>query len=157
MRFNPLKQGDDDRNILLNKFKTIDHSILFGTDSFWEGIDVAGEALRLVIIVKLPFKVPSDPLIQARSEAITEKGGDPFADYSLPQAIVKFKQGFGRLIRNKNDRGCVVCLDNRIVNKSYGKLFLNSLPNCQQLFTSTKDLSLEMKDFYRRTHFLTKK
>jgi ATP-dependent DNA helicase DinG len=154
-RFHPLKQGDDHRHVLLNKFKNTNYSVLFGTDSFWEGVDVAGEALRCVILVKLPFKVPSDPLIQARSEAISAKGGDPFMDYSLPQAIVKFKQGFGRLIRNRSDRGCIVCLDTRLISKSYGKLFLNSLPNCQQVFTSDKDLQQQIKDFYRKTHFLT--
>ncbi|MEI8365516.1 MAG: helicase C-terminal domain-containing protein [Parachlamydiaceae bacterium] len=156
-RFNPLKQGDDDRHTLLNKFKTINHSVLFGTDSFWEGIDVAGDALRCVIIAKLPFKVPTDPLIQGRSEAISARGGDPFTEYSLPQAIVKFKQGFGRLIRNKTDRGCVVCLDNRIIKKQYGKLFLESLPACQHLFLPGKDLPQQLKDFYRRTYFMTKK
>lgn len=155
-RYHPLKQGDDDRQTLLNKFKNTDYSVLFGTDSFWEGVDVAGEALRCVIIVKLPFKVPSDPLIQARSEAISAKGGDPFMDYSLPQAIVKFKQGFGRLIRNRRDRGCIICLDTRLLTKRYGKLFLSSIPECQQVFAAGNDLQTHMKDFYRRTHFLTK-
>jgi len=155
-RFHALKQGDDDRQVLLHKFRTTNYSVLFGTDSFWEGVDVAGEALRCVIIVKLPFKVPSDPLIQARSEAILARGGDPFMDYSLPQAIVKFKQGFGRLIRNRKDRGCIVCLDNRLISKRYGKLFLSSLPKCQQLFASSHDMQEQIKDFYRKTHFLTK-
>lgn len=155
-RYNALKQGDDDRQILLNKFKNTNYSVLFGTDSFWEGVDVAGDALRCVIIVKLPFKVPSDPLIQARSEAITARGGDAFMDYSLPQAIVKFKQGFGRLIRNQRDRGCIICLDTRLLSKRYGKLFLSSLPNCQQTFAPTLELQKQLKDFYRKTHFLTK-
>lgn len=154
-RMHPLKQGDDDRQLLLNKFKSTEHSVLFGTDSFWEGVDVAGEALRCVIIVKLPFKVPSEPIIQARSEAILTKGGDPFMDYSLPQAIVKFKQGFGRLIRNRRDRGCIVCLDNRIVTKNYGQQFLKSLPPCCQVFAGGESMQLQIKDFYRRTHFLT--
>lgn len=156
-RFHPLKQGDSDRIFLLNKFKTTDRSVLFGTDSFWEGVDVAGEALRCVILVKLPFKVPSEPIIQARSEAIVARGGDPFMEYSLPQAIVKFKQGFGRLIRNRNDRGCIVCLDNRITTKRYGKLFLNSLPECEQVFAPSKDVQERMTAFYRKTHFLTKR
>lgn len=155
-RFHALKQGDFDRQVLLNKFKSTNYSVLFGTDSFWEGVDVAGEALRCVIIVKLPFKVPSDPLIQARSEAIAVKGGDPFMDYSLPQAIVKFKQGFGRLIRNRKDRGCIVCLDNRILTKRYGKLFLSSLPNCQQVFAVDKVMHEQIREFYRKTHFMTK-
>lgn len=155
-RFNPLKQGDDDRQTLLNKFKNTNYSVLFGTDSFWEGVDVAGEALRCVIIVKLPFKVPSDPLIQARSEIISAKGGDPFMDYSLPQAIVKFKQGFGRLIRNRRDRGCIVCLDTRLITKHYGKLFLSSVPDCQSVFAKGSEFQAKMNDFYRKTHFLTK-
>lgn len=152
--YNLLKQGDDDRQVLLNKFKSTDRSVLFGTDSFWEGVDVAGEALRCVIIVKLPFKVPTEPLIQARSEAIAARGGDPFMEYSLPQAIVKFKQGFGRLIRKRSDRGCIVCLDNRITTKRYGKLFLSSLPQCQQAFVPGAALQNHMNDFYRRTNFL---
>jgi len=155
-QYHPLKHGDDERQILLNKFKKVDRSVLFGTDSFWEGVDVSGEALRCVIIVKLPFKVPSEPIIQARSESIMAKGGNPFMEYSLPQAIVKFKQGFGRLIRNKKDRGCIVCLDNRIANKSYGKLFLSSLPECEQAFVSGDELQQRMSDFYRRTYFLVK-
>lgn len=156
LRYHPMKQGDADRQHLLKTFKTTDHSVLFGTDSFWEGVDVAGDALRCVIIVKLPFKVPSDPLIQARSESISARGGDPFMDYSLPQAIVKFKQGFGRLIRNRRDRGCIVCLDNRLMTKQYGKLFLSSLPDCQRTFVSGNALQEQMTEFYRKTHFLTK-
>lgn len=155
-RLHPMKQGDDERQALLNKFKSTNYSVLFGTDSFWEGVDVAGDALRCVIIVKLPFRVPSDPLIQARSEAIAAEGGDPFMEYSLPQAIVKFKQGFGRLIRNRTDRGCIICLDNRIHTKRYGRQFLDSLPKCRQFIVPNEKLQLEIKEFYRRTHFLVK-
>ena len=153
-RFNALKQGDDERQALLNRFKNTERSVLFGTDSFWEGIDVVGDALRCVIIVKLPFKVPSDPLIQARSEAILSNGGDPFMHYSLPQAIVKFKQGFGRLIRNRRDRGCIVVLDHRIITKRYGKLFLNSLPICQQISAPSSVIQEKMSEFYRKTNYL---
>lgn len=155
MRFIPMKQGDADRQFLLTQFKANEHSILFATDSFWEGVDVAGDALRCVIIVKLPFKVPSDPLIQARSESIIARGGDPFRDYSLPQAIVKFKQGFGRLIRNRHDRGCIVCLDNRLTTKQYGQQFLSSLPDCKRTFVTGNALQEQMTEFYRKTHFLT--
>ena len=123
-RYIALKQGDDNRQSLLNKFKSKERSVLFGTDSFWEGVDVVGDALRCVIIVKLPFQVPSEPIIQARTEAITAKRGNPFLEYSVPNAIVKFKQGFGRSRRNKQDRGCIVCLDKRLIDKSYGRLFL---------------------------------
>lgn len=154
-RYNLLKQGDDNRQTLLHKFKTTERAVLFGTDSFWEGVDVSGEALRCVIIVKLPFKVPTEPITQARTEAITENGGDAFFDYSLPNAIVKFKQGFGRLIRNKRDRGCIICLDSRILTKRYGKQFLDSLPPCQQLHIPQNQLTASMKNFYKKTHYLT--
>ena len=156
-RFHVFKQGDDNRQALLNKFRTTEYSVLFGTDSFWEGVDVVGDALRCVIIVKLPFKVPSEPLIQARCERITARGGNPFMDYTVPQAIVKFKQGFGRLIRNQRDRGCVVCLDSRLLTKGYGKAFINSLPKCQQLIDKGADLQAAMQEFYRKTYYLTKK
>lgn len=156
-RYPIFKQGDDNRQTLLNKFKTTDRAVLFGTDSFWEGVDVAGDALRCVIIVKLPFKVPSEPIIQARTEAIVERGGDPFFEYAVPHAIVKFKQGFGRLIRNQWDRGCIVCLDTRLVTKGYGKLFLNSLPACEKAFTNAEPLWAKMTDFYRKTYHFVKK
>lgn len=157
-KYTVFKQGDSNRQDLLQNFKNTDFSVLFGTDSFWEGVDVAGDALRCVVIVKLPFKVPTEPIIQARTEAITAKGGDPFSDYTLPNAIVKFKQGFGRLIRNKWDRGCIVCLDTRIVTKSYGQTFINSLPNCEKIFAKGETLYPKMVDFYRKTyHFVKKK
>lgn len=147
-RFCVLKQGEMTRKALLEKFKATNASILFGTDSFWQGVDVAGDALRCVILVKLPFKVPTEPLMQARTEAIISAGGDPFYDYSVPNAIVKFKQGFGRLIRNKNDRGCILCLDPRIATKPYGKLFLNSLPSCRQILSASEAVHKQMADFY---------
>ncbi len=156
-RYFPLKQGDLSRDQLLTTFRTKDRSILFGTDSFWEGVDVVGEALRLVIIVRLPFQVPSEPIVQARTEAITEQGGNPFFDYSVPNAIVKFKQGFGRLIRNKNDRGCILCLDSRLQTKSYGRLFLNSLPPSKQVFAEEKTLYAQMEEFYKTTYRLAHK
>lgn len=148
-KFFLLCQGEESRSHLIERFKKRDRSILFGTDSFWEGVDVVGDALRCVIIVKLPFKVPSDPLFQARCESITQKGGSPFFEYSLPHAVVKFKQGFGRLVRNKNDRGCIVCLDQRLVTKGYGKLFLKSLPQCNHLFEPVSSLKEKMKAFYK--------
>jgi ATP-dependent DNA helicase DinG len=155
-RFHLFKQGDANRQTLLNQFKNKEYSILFGTSSFWEGVDVPGDALRCVVIVKLPFKVPSEPLIQARTELIVAEGGDPFYDYSVPLAIVKFKQGFGRLIRNKKDRGCIVCLDSRLITKNYGRLFLNSLPQCQELFAPSNELLEPMKEFYKKTYHMTK-
>jgi ATP-dependent DNA helicase DinG len=155
-RYFPLKQGDESRGALLKRFIQQDRSILFGTDSFWEGVDVAGEALRLVIIAKLPFKVPTEPMIQARSEAIALKGGDPFTELLLPHAAIKFKQGFGRLIRNKKDRGCILCLDNRIISKPYGKYFLKTLPVCPLEVVPSDQLKQKMIDFYKRTFAITK-
>lgn len=150
-RFPLFCQGDRDRKTLLEQFRNTDRAVLFGTDSFWEGVDVAGDALRLVILTKLPFKVPSEPIIEARTEAITAQGGNPFMDYIVPMAIVKFKQGFGRLIRHKKDRGCILCLDPRILSKSYGKLFLNSLPSCKKVAAPLDVVCKEMRKFYART------
>ncbi len=118
------------RNILIEKFKDNINSVLFGLDSFWLGVDVPGESLSNLIITKLPFTVPDHPLIQARMEYIDSKGGNSFMDYSLPEAILKFKQGAGRLIRTKTDEGIIAILDNRILTKYYGKYFLNSLEEC---------------------------
>lgn len=154
-RYHLLKQGDDNRQALLEKFKSTQRAVLFGTDSFWEGVDVSGDALRCVVIVKLPFKVPTEPITQARTEALSAKGVDPFFEYALPNAIVKFKQGFGRLIRNKRDRGCIVCLDSRLLTKRYGKQFLSSLPSCQQLSIPCAQLAEQMRAFYKKTHYLT--
>lgn len=143
-----LKQGDLSRHRLLEEFRKNQNGILLGTDSFWEGVDVAGKALRLVIIVKLPFPVPTEPLLEARSELLRADGRDPFTEDSLPQAVMKFKQGFGRLMRRKEDRGCVLCLDQRLFNRSYGKIFVRSLPSCIVSFDHKDAIFEEMRAFY---------
>ena len=129
-----LKQGDDDRFRLLSSFKDDTASVLFATDSFWEGIDVPGDSLSQVVIVKLPFGVPSDPVFAARSEQIQQRGGSPFMELSVPEAVIKFRQGFGRLIRRGDDRGAVVVLDRRIMEKQYGRIFLSSIPACRRVY-----------------------
>jgi ATP-dependent DNA helicase DinG len=116
---------------LLSDFKKNHNSVLFGVDSFWMGVDVPGESLRSVIITKLPFDVPDHPITEAKIESIEKRGGNPFTEFSLPGAILKLKQGVGRLIRNKTDEGIIVILDSRVLTKTYGRYFINSLPECE--------------------------
>jgi len=126
-----LLQGEGiPRSLMLNKFREEVNSVIFGTDSFWQGVDVRGESLSNVIITKIPFSVPDRPMIEARLEEIAARGRNPFWEYSVPEAIIKFKQGFGRLIRTGEDKGIVVVLDSRILSKRYGRLFIKSLPQC---------------------------
>ena len=139
--FTLMVQGiDGQRHQLLEEFKRDVHSVLFGLDSFWMGVDVPGEALEHVIITRLPFAFPNHPLIEARLEGIAARGGNAFMEYTLPEAILKFKQGAGRLIRTREDKGIVTILDARIVKKSYGRAFISSLPRCPvEIMTSEGD------------------
>jgi len=139
-----IKQNDFPRHEMIEIFKNSKNPILFGTDSFWEGVDVQGEQLKSVIITKLPFKVPNDPVTEAIIENIRKNGQNPFNDYQVPQAVIKFKQGVGRLIRSKTDSGNIIILDNRIIKKMYGKKFLTALPR-NKVIESKKGILKIMK------------
>ncbi|APW62480.1 ATP-dependent DNA helicase [Paludisphaera borealis] len=130
------------RSKMVEAFKADVDSVIFGADSFWQGVDVPGESLSNVIIVRLPFSVPSHPLLEARLEEIRRRGGNPFVEYQIPEAVIKLKQGFGRLIRTRTDQGIVAILDPRVLTKPYGKTFLNSLPECPRI--------VDQHDFSRR-------
>lgn len=149
--FELMRQGEagGSRHALLSRFRKSSHGVLFGTDSFWEGVDVQGDALRLVVIARLPFQVPTEPIQQARSEQIKADGGDPFREMSIPQAVLKLRQGFGRLIRSRNDRGAVLILDSRMVTKNYGPRFRKSLPLECQTMAPLEDVLKKMELFYR--------
>lgn len=145
-----LRQGQENRHRLLKRFADEESSVLFGTDSFWEGVDVPGRSLEQVIIVRLPFRVPTEPVLEARAQAIDEGGGDAFMDYTVPQAVIRFKQGFGRLIRHRHDRGVVLILDTRVLKRGYGGMFLRSLPATATARGNRDAVLSEMAEFFRR-------
>jgi ATP-dependent DNA helicase DinG len=142
-----LLQGSAPKTALIEQFRSTPNAVLFATSSFWQGVDVQGEQLSCVIIDKIPFAVPSDPIVQARGRAIDEAGGNSFFDYSVPAAVITLKQGFGRLIRSLSDRGLLVLLDSRILKKQYGKVFVQSLP----AYTRTTDLR-KVEEFFGCSH-----
>ena len=143
MDFPVLKQGDAPKSALLEEFRLTPHAVLFGTSSFWQGVDVQGEQLSCVIIDRLPFAVPSDPVVAARVKAIDAGGGNAFFEYQVPSAVITLKQGFGRLIRSLHDRGLLALLDNRILKKQYGRVFVESLPP----YSKTTDLR-KVEEFF---------
>jgi ATP-dependent DNA helicase DinG len=147
-----LGQGKDgSRQHITERFKENRSSILLGTDSFWEGVDLPGDSLEILGIVRLPFAVPSEPLVEAQMEELQKQGKDPFIHYSVPEAILKFRQGFGRLIRNATDRGVVIVLDNRVSTSRYGKAFLESLPAPSKTFTSRDTMISTIRDWFAAT------
>jgi len=147
-RLRCLRQGQENRHQLLKRFAEDESSILFGTDSFWEGVDVPGRSLEQVIIARLPFRVPTEPVLEARAQAIEQRGGDSFMEYTVPQAVIRFKQGFGRLIRHRNDRGVVMILDTRVVKRGYGRMFLRSLPPARVVRGSSDEVFTEVGRFF---------
>ena len=149
-RWPVLVQGEAPRDQLLRRFRDAGNAILFGTDSFWEGVDVPGRALRALVLAKLPFKVPSEPLTAARLERLAEAGEDGFAGYLVPHAALKLKQGFGRLIRTTTDVGVVVLLDHRIVTKRYGELLIESLPPADRVIGPWAHVRTKVEDFFAR-------
>jgi ATP-dependent DNA helicase DinG len=143
IEFPMLLQGSAPKNALLEEFRLTPNCVLFATSSFWQGVDVQGEQLSCVIIDRLPFAVPNDPVVAARIKAINESGGNAFFDYQVPSAVIALKQGFGRLIRSLHDRGLLCLLDNRILKKQYGRVFLDSLPK----YSRTTDIR-EVERFF---------
>ena len=141
-----LLQGEKPADLLLAEFRRTPHAVLLGVQSFWQGIDVQGDALSCVLVEKLPFSVPTDPLLEARLEQIRREGGNPFLEYQVPEAILQLKQGLGRLIRSRSDHGVLALFDRRILTRPYGRHFRENLPPCR----ITQDLE-EVRRFFLRT------
>jgi ATP-dependent DNA helicase DinG len=142
-----MRQGEEERHRLLNAFRENTDSVLFATDSFWEGIDAPGKSLEVVVLTRLPFRVPTDPVMEARTEAIEQRGGNAFWELALPDAIIRLRQGFGRLMRRQDDYGAVLILDPRIVRKAYGRYFLESLPKTRTVISSLQGVLNAFEDF----------
>jgi ATP-dependent DNA helicase DinG len=143
-----LVHGEDGRDALLRRFRESGRAVLLGTASFWEGVDVSGRALRGMVLAKLPFRVPTEPLTAAHCEAIEERGGDAFREFMLPHAGLRLKQGFGRLIRTGTDHGAVVLCDPRVVSKGYGRALLSTLPPARRVFGVWASIRREIDAFY---------
>jgi ATP-dependent DNA helicase DinG len=145
-----LVHGEDQRDTLLRRFRGDGRALLLGTSSFWEGVDVPGDALRALVLARLPFRVPTEPLVAAQTEAIEARGGDAFRDYMLPHAALRLKQGFGRLIRSHEDRGVVVLCDSRAVSKSYGEELLDALPPARRVVGRWSEIRADVAQMFRR-------
>ena len=143
-----LVHGEESRDLLLTRFRESGRAVLLGTSSYWEGVDVAGHALRGLLIAKLPFRVPTEPLTAAHCEAIAEHGGDPFAEYMVPHAALRLKQGFGRLIRSSTDRGAIVIGDSRVATKAYGATLLRALPPARRIQVNWENTARQLREFY---------
>ena len=143
-----LVHGEESRDALLARFRESERAVLLGTSSYWEGVDVAGHALRGLLIAKLPFRVPTEPLTAAHCESIAERGGDPFAEYMVPHAALRLKQGFGRLIRSKTDRGAIVIADPRVVTKRYGEALMRALPPARRILVNWDEVAKQLRGFY---------
>ena len=137
----------DDRARLLDRFIKERHSVLLATDSFWEGVDAPGDTLRLLVITRLPFKVPTHPVLVARYRAVEALGGNPFLSLTLPETAMRLRQGVGRLIRNQSDRGGVIILDSRMITKWYGKTLIRSMPTSQVFVSSSERVIESLEDF----------
>jgi ATP-dependent DNA helicase DinG len=142
-----MRQGEAPRSVLLERFRADPDSVLFATDSFWEGVDVVGSSLRLVVLARLPFPVPTDPVNEARSEVLAQQGRDPFLEDSVPRAVIRMRQGIGRLIRHREDRGYALICDGRIVRRSYGRIFLDSLGEVSARRMQSDDLKRDIERF----------
>ena len=143
-----LVHGDESRDVLLERFRQSGRAVLLGTSSYWEGVDVPGHALRGLLIARLPFRVPTEPVTAANCEAILDQGGDPFAEYMVPHAALRLKQGFGRLIRTATDRGAVIIADPRVITKKYGGELMRALPPARRLMLPWAEIARQLKDFY---------